>query len=72
MRERGSEGMTEQSEGDRNHMPRETDGDKWTKSHREKGEEGETEEGRMGRESKEVRGQRQQLRSQTPTHPLPI
>lgn len=43
MRERGSEGMTEQSEGDRNHTPRETDGDKWTKSHREKGEEGETE-----------------------------
>ena len=39
MRERGSEGMTEQSEGDRNHTPRETDGDKWTKSHREKGEE---------------------------------
>ena len=37
MRERGSEGVTEQREGDRNHTPRETDGDTWTKSHREGG-----------------------------------
>lgn len=37
MRERGSKGTTEQSEGDRNHTPRETDGDKWTKSQREGG-----------------------------------
>lgn len=49
MGERGSDGVTEQSEGDRNHTRRETDGDKWTKSHRRR--EGETEAVRMGRAS---------------------
>lgn len=45
--------MIEQSEGDRNHTRRETDGDKWTKSHREKegGREGETKEVGMRTES---------------------
>ena len=40
MGERGSNGATERCEGDRNHTCRETDGDKWTKSHREKEEGG--------------------------------
>lgn len=55
MRERGSEGVTEQSEGDRNHTPRETDGDTWTKSHRERGRRERQRKGARG-ESPEKRG----------------
>lgn len=40
MGERGSSGTTERCEGHRNYTWRETDGDKRTKSHREKEEGG--------------------------------
>lgn len=65
MRERAARAR-QNRRGDRNHTPRETDGDKWTKSQREGGVEGETE--KEDGERVQRRGVMQQLRSQTPTH----
>lgn len=50
--------MTEQSERGRNHVQRETDGDKWTKNHREK------EGGRKGGRGKGSRHGERVMRSE--------
>ena len=76
------EGECDEGEGQRGRDRTERGGqephaerDRWRHMDKEpqrEGEEGEAEEGSTGRESGEARAQRQQLRSQTPSHPLPI